>query len=51
MDMKKRIGRYEISETKSGKVWARSLPYSTDLKEFKSLDNAVKYAKKKQKRR
>ena len=44
------IGRYDITKGhKKDKdiFWARSKPYSADLKEFKTLKAAKSYAKKK----
>ena len=42
------IGRYDITKGKDV-YWARSKPYSADLKKFKTLKDATAYAKKKQK--
>lgn len=43
-----KIGRYDITGGK-GIYWARSKPYSKDLKSFKTLKSAKAYAKKKSK--
>ena len=44
---RKRFGQIEITETKSGKAWVKTLPFSDNLKQFDSFDAAEKETRSK----